>query len=315
MLTVMLPTYNGSDTIDRTLAALAKVVAPPGGWKLVVVNNASTDNTEELILRWKDRLPMELVFEPRKGKTIAQNTGITRMTGDLLVMTDDDVIPYPDWLVEWRRVADTQPEYALFGGAIEPLFEVPPPQWLKPAWRVVLYASTELMEAGAMAPKDIFGPNMVVRRSVIDEGHLFNESMGMGQGGLIGDETEFGERIGAAGHKALFVPTARVRHIVNASQISFRWIWRRWVQHGRTMYIWHLRDRPTVEPEIFHAPRWAIRRMATSLISLPLIALSFDLHRLFSQLRNIAYNWGTIRQARIVARQGSFVLTKKNQSA
>lgn len=43
MLTVLMATHDGSDTLERTLRAFAALDEPSGGWKLVIVNNASTD--------------------------------------------------------------------------------------------------------------------------------------------------------------------------------------------------------------------------------------------------------------------------------
>src|SRR5690606_12127703 len=46
MLSVLMATHNGADTIERTLAAMSVMEPPAGGWTLIVVNNASTDDTE-----------------------------------------------------------------------------------------------------------------------------------------------------------------------------------------------------------------------------------------------------------------------------
>jgi L-malate glycosyltransferase len=306
MLTVLIPTYNGSDTIGRTLAALAELLPPRGGWKVVIVNNGSTDDTEKLILEWKHRLPLDYLVEPRRGRAAALNAGMARFDGDFLVVTDDDVLPDRDWLVEWRRVANAHPEYTVFGGAIEPEFEVPPARWVQPAWQVALYAATPPgRPEGPMAPADILGPNMAFRRSVIAQGARFEEWLGVGQDNLMGEETEFGQRLAAAGHKAWFAPKPRIRHIIWKSQTSVRWILHRFVRHGRTMYLWHLRDRQTAEAELFHMPRWAIRHLAESLLGLPLAALNCDESRFFSLLRSIAYDYGTLCQARKTARRGS----------
>ena|SRR5208282_2122605 len=66
-----------------------------------------------------------------------------RVEGDFIVVTDDDVLPDRDWLVERQRIADTYTNYAVFGGVIVPQFEAPPPPWLKPAWKAMLYAATD----------------------------------------------------------------------------------------------------------------------------------------------------------------------------
>src|ERR1700742_2227327 len=120
MLSVILATHNGADTIDRTLAAMSAMDTPEGGWKLVIVNNASTDDTESRILKWQGRLPIDYIVEPRLGKSNALNTGFSHAEGDFIVMTDDDVLPDRHWLAEWRRVADAWPDISVFSGAVIP---------------------------------------------------------------------------------------------------------------------------------------------------------------------------------------------------
>ena len=303
MLTVLMATHNGSDTLNRTLAAMAELICPPGGWKLVIVNNACTDNSDEVILKWKDLLPLDFLVEPKLGKNTALNAGMARVEGDFVIMTDDDVLPDRDWLVEWRRAADTHPQYTMFGGAIEAEFEVPPPRWLEESWLAMLYAVTDAAHIeGVMKPADIFGPNMAVCRSVIDGGARFDEQLLVGSEGLMASETEFLDRLAAQGHRACFVPRARVRHIVQKEQVSWMWMLRRFYRGGRTTFVLHQRERRNPEPQIFHVPRCALRRFAESLLRLPLVALTFDESRLFSHLRTMAYDLGTISQARKLAR-------------
>src|SRR5271165_1521921 len=178
MMTVVLPTHNGGDTIGRTLDAFCHLEQPEGGWLLVVIDNASTDGTKEVVSRYASRLPLLYVQEPRLGKSNALNTGIEHARGDFVVFTDDDVLPDVNWLSEWRRVANQYPEFGIFGGAIEPEFEVPPPSWLgETNWAIVLYTATARgRPEGEMAhdAMDVFGPNMAVRADVLAAGLRFD---------------------------------------------------------------------------------------------------------------------------------------------
>jgi glucosyl-dolichyl phosphate glucuronosyltransferase len=303
MLTVLLPTFNGEDTIGRTLEAMSKLIPPAGGWQLVLVNNGSTDRTQAIIDQWMPSLPLKLVWEERLGKPVALNTGLEWVQGDFVVMTDDDVIPDPNWLVEWRRIADQYPQLDVFGGSIVPEFEVPPPEWLVRAnWSIVLYAATALdREEGVMAPDemDVYGPNMAVRSSVIHVGLRFDSRLMKGPSALMGEDTEFVDRAVAEGLKVGFAPTACVRHIVNAQQVTWRWMLKRFYRHGRTMAFFDVRQGKAQAPRVFSIPRYLIRRLAERAAALPLVAASRDEFRLISHLRLIAYDLGAARQARL----------------
>jgi glycosyltransferase involved in cell wall biosynthesis len=91
-------THNGADTLPVVLEAYTTLQSPEGDWKLVIVDNGSTDSTNEIIHAFTKRLPLTYAFEPRRGKNRALNTRLASGSGDLIVFTDDDTIPQPDWL-------------------------------------------------------------------------------------------------------------------------------------------------------------------------------------------------------------------------
>ena len=75
MIGVILATHNGADTIEQTLQALCDISQPQGGWQLIVVNNASTDETSHIIHRFSSHLPLRYVEEPNLGKLLTKLTG------------------------------------------------------------------------------------------------------------------------------------------------------------------------------------------------------------------------------------------------
>ena len=309
MIGVVLPTHNGADTIERTLQGLCSVRGPPGGWHLILVDNASTDGTRHIIRRYSGNLPLLYVEEPNLGKSIALNTGLAHARGDLVVFTDDDAIPDCDWLCEWRRVADRYPEIDIFGGTIAPEFEVPPPAWLwETNWMLVLYAATTpTLAEGTFAARaaEVFGPNMAVRSAVLDRGCRFDPRLMKGAAGLLGDETDFVVRAVGRGAILGFAPTARVRHLVDRSQVNWRWILRRFYRHGRTLYFHEAASRTVGFPCIAGIPRFLVRRIAEQVLLAPVALASGDKKRIMTVLRAIAYDLGTAHQARLTAAERS----------
>ena len=304
MISVLLATHNGADTIDRTLAAMSELDMPAGGWKLVVVNNASTDDTESLVLKWRDRLPLEYIVEPRLGKSTAMNTAFGHAQGDFIIMTDDDVLPDRNWLTEWRRVADAFPQCSVFGGAIIPEFGAfPPARYVPEYWYGVLYGASHRYAEGEIQPMsgtmlfDIAGANLAIRKSVYDQGGRFDENFLVGTNGLMGEDTEFVRQRGAQGCKIGFAPTARIRHIIHRHQTSWRWIHRRFFRHGRSAFVLtSVRN----EADGRVAPRfpWRHLRDAAGSAMRFLIELGRnDREGAFNQSRALAYDLGAICQA------------------
>ena len=109
MLTVIFATRNRAPILHRVLGSYCNLHPPESGWKLIVVDNGSTDKTREVLAAYESRLPLSWLTECNLGKNCALNAGLPLVEGDLAVFTDDDVFPFADWLVELRRTADCQP--------------------------------------------------------------------------------------------------------------------------------------------------------------------------------------------------------------
>ena len=235
MITVIFATRDRAEGLGRVLDTYRRLEPPPGGWKLIVVDNGSRDATAATLDGYADLLPLTRLDQPRPGKNRALNRALTHAEGDLVVFTDDDVLPAPDWLRQLRRAADEHPAFDLFGGAIRPAWPGEPPAWLF-SCRVPLGLcySINQRDSGPCSATVVWGPNMAVRASVFAQGFRFNEEVG--PDGTVsygmGSETEFNRRLEEAGHSALHVGDAVVQHIIRPEQLSERWILGRGYRHG-----------------------------------------------------------------------------------
>jgi glucosyl-dolichyl phosphate glucuronosyltransferase len=246
-VTVLLATRNGEHVLPQVLEAYCRVESPPRSWKLVVVDNGSDDSTEDVLASFKSRLPLEACREPVLGKNRALNVGLGTIEGRLVILTDDDAVPHPSFLRAWSGYIDSALDYDLFGGTIEPLFEVAPPNWMRRSTANfdLLFSARQLVE-GPIAPNEIYGPNMAVRSSVFQAGFRFNEKIGPDGSDPyypMGSETEFCCRVVAQARvKAWFAKGPRVQHIVRSGQMLRSYWARRSYQHGRGMAL-QMRER------------------------------------------------------------------------
>ncbi|MGE4055590.1 MAG: glycosyltransferase family 2 protein [Vicinamibacterales bacterium] len=238
MLTVLMATRNGEDTLQVTLDAFTRLASPAGGWKLLLVDNGSTDRTPQIAAAFDRRLPLTYLWEGGVGKNVALNAGLSHAEGDLIVFTDDDVVPRMDWLVRLREAADNHPAFSMFGGAIVARWEQPPPGWLRWLDHGHLFSVTNpQLREGPVQPETIFGPNMAVRAGVFDAGARFDTSIGpRGSSYAMGSETELVQRLGWQGLRAWHAEHAVVEHIVRGYQMSRAWVAGRAVRFGRGMY-------------------------------------------------------------------------------
>lgn len=93
-VTVIVPTRN---RLGKIGALLERLLAEPDQYEIVVVDDASTDNTPQLLTRVaaSDDRVVAVLNESPLGSSRARLAGARRASGDLLVLLDDDVAPAP----------------------------------------------------------------------------------------------------------------------------------------------------------------------------------------------------------------------------
>ena len=208
--------------------------------EVVVVDNNSTDHTEQVIQDARNDLPLVPVFESRPGLSHARNAAVRASRGDYIVWTDDDVRVDANWLRAYERAFAAHPEAVFFGGPVEPWFLGTPPRWLSAARREVekVFAAVdhgpeafEIRERSRLP----FGANFAVRR---DEQRAFHYDSRLGrQPGaywLAGEEYLLLRALLEQGREGWWVPEARVRHLVTRDRQKFRVLLAHGIGNGRT---------------------------------------------------------------------------------
>ncbi len=237
MLTVLIATRNRARTLPAVLESYCQLNEPRGGWKLLLVDNGSTDGTQDVVRSFAHRLPVAFARNHRVGKNAALNTGLRFVEGDLIVFSDDDAFPRRDWLVRLREAADSRPEFDMFGGVVEPRWQCQPPKWLIDAVpRGSTYTLSEpYLREGPVDAGRLFGPNMAIRSRVFDAGRRFHLSIGpeTGRWYAMGSETEFVLRLQQDGGAAWWVESAIVEHYVRREQLRALWLLGRAIRAGR----------------------------------------------------------------------------------
>ncbi|MFM9437806.1 L-malate glycosyltransferase [Janthinobacterium sp. CG_23.3] len=308
MLTVLMASYNGARTLPKVLQAYCRLLAPPQGWSLLVVDNGSDDATAALLAEFSGRLPLRCVYEGRRGKNAALNTAVAlalrEPANELFVLSDDDAAPEPDWLLRLAECAASQPGYAVFGGAIVPDWQAPPPDWLlRLAPLGLTFGVTDPgLADGPVFPGLVWGANMALRRTVFDAGYRFDESLGPNGAQTayaMGGETQLTRRLFGAGYLSWFCPAARVAHFIRAHQVEPAYVLRRAYLFGRGKWR---QDRAAAAPGAAKVPRWMLRRLAQELAGALRARLAGDAGQLFLRRWEIQYLRGYFHEAWLARR-------------
>ncbi len=96
VLSVLIPAYNEAATVEAILTKVAEAkLFPEISLELIIVNDASSDGTEQRVADWIGANPAvhaRLVNHPKnRGKGAAIRTGIETATGDFIIVQDADL--------------------------------------------------------------------------------------------------------------------------------------------------------------------------------------------------------------------------------
>jgi GT2 family glycosyltransferase len=109
-VSVLVPTYRRPESLARCLGALERQQTAPE--EIVVVIRAD-DSASQAVARAR---PVRIALVQRRGVVAAMNTGLDACHGELIVLTDDDSAPRPDWLARMVAAHAADPRIAAVGG-------------------------------------------------------------------------------------------------------------------------------------------------------------------------------------------------------
>jgi glycosyltransferase involved in cell wall biosynthesis len=110
-ISVIVPTYNRADLISETIESILNQTYK--NFELIIVDDGSTDNTEEVIRKFKDSRIKYIKTDNWGGPARPRNIGIKKAKGEYIAFCDDDDIWLPEKLEKQIRVFQISNETAM----------------------------------------------------------------------------------------------------------------------------------------------------------------------------------------------------------
>ena len=232
-ISIIIATYNRAVYLSECLKGLGSLVTDPAKYEIIIIDNNSTDNTKEITQNFIETNPnisVRYLFEPTQGASLSRNRGINQAIGEILCFLDDDAVPYPEWL-DAMTEGFINPTVGCVGGpAILDYLGEEEPSWLQGDLKGLLsgyglgYCQPTVITEIAEYP---FLCNMAIRSNMLDEVGLFRTDLGpSGNNLVVGEETELIGRIRQGGWIVMYLPNAKVRHLVAPERLEKQYIYR-----------------------------------------------------------------------------------------
>ena len=224
-VSIVIVSYNARGHLERCLEAVAE-----GPYETIVVDNASTDGSVELV---RERFPsVRLVaLEENVGFGAANNEGMRVATGRYFLLLNSDAWPVGNAIERLVAFADARPRVGVAGprlvnpdGSLQPSVRGFPTLWrLATEYFFLrkLAPGTNLVNAFYGARFDhrsereadfLMGAVLLVRRAAVEEVGAFDPDFF-----LYSEETDLCFRMRKAGWSVVFTPDAEFVHVGGAS--------------------------------------------------------------------------------------------------
>lgn len=176
MVSIIVPTYNREKTIERAVQSILRQTY--GYYEIIIVDDGSTDNTEEIIKEIKDDRIRYISYKENQGASHARNVGIQAAKYDYIAFLDSDDEWLPDKLEhQMHKMMESSDDVGLvfcrMGGCRRGSNErfIFPPKTYKP----------EILEGNIFGPlllHNMIGlPTMIVSRKCLEQSGGFKETL------------------------------------------------------------------------------------------------------------------------------------------
>ncbi len=116
LVSIITPVYNAEPYIADTIQSVLN--QSYNHWELLIINNASTDQSDKEILKFKDPR-IKYFYEGNKGVGFARNKGLEEVSGEFLCFLDaDDILP-KNSLESRLQVFDNNPQLQFVDGSVQ----------------------------------------------------------------------------------------------------------------------------------------------------------------------------------------------------
>ena len=224
-LSLVIATYNNATSLARTLKSVAEQDAVKTSWECIVVNNASTDNTNscvEALIKEYSHINLRLVEESKQGLSHARNKGIAESKGDIIAFIDDDETINKEFVSAYIDLFVNQGAFAA-AGAVEVRYDSGRPKWMSKYTEKMIGNPINLGDKIVTITHSTTpaGGNMAFNREIFNLYGGFDTDLGRkGKELLGGEENDIFNRIRSLGERVFYTPRAIVYHHIAEHKLT-----------------------------------------------------------------------------------------------
>jgi glycosyltransferase involved in cell wall biosynthesis len=210
-LSVVIPTYNRCAILQKALSAYLKQNEPRCLAEILVVDDGSTDPTGATVDRLSKTspVPIRYFWQQNKGPAAARNVGIREAASEIILFTDDDIIPGRDLVAEHIKCHARHPHDATaVVGYVTWSHEINPTPFMQWYGLEALFSFADIAGQAEVDYRYFYTCNLSLKREFLLRNGMFDEDFKIASW----EDIELGFRLQSAGMHLLYNSQAVAYH-------------------------------------------------------------------------------------------------------
>jgi len=199
-VSILICTYNRGALINSALdSIIRKQTKLPD--EIIIVNGGGENNCLETLEEWKMKFPNLIIINTNNINLAAsRNIGLPYCSGDIILQTDDDARPLPDWIKKMVKYHEKYSEAGVIGGDV---IDASGNSFLSN----IADAATFPHHDVTCEVRSVPGVNSSYKKEVIDLVGEYDEML------FRGEDVDYNWRTIQKGWKVYYIPEIKVKHI------------------------------------------------------------------------------------------------------
>ena len=214
-VSVVIPAYNASKTIDLCLSSILKQDFPD--YEVIVVDDGSTDDTREKVKKY----PVRLVGKPHGGTPAARNAGFKASKGDILIFVDSDCVAKKNLIA---KLVEPLKDPKI--GVTQAWWEVANKGKLVPA---LVFKTYEYFTRNLEYPDFLWFYCFAIKRELLQKSGMFD---------VVGwriEDVDFSYKVIREGYKIYLMKEVRVGHFFRETLLAH---FKVHIENARERFMW-----------------------------------------------------------------------------
>jgi GT2 family glycosyltransferase len=219
--TVFICTYNRGNLINDTLKSIiVNQTRKPD--EIIIVNGGGEKNCQSTLVKWKTIFSnIKIIKTENINLANSRNIGLPYCKGDLILQTDDDARPLPDWIEKLEKVHARYPAAGVIGGDV---IDASRGNFLSKIADIATFPNHKKVQKVRSVP----GVNSSYKKEVIEMIGDYDETL------FRGEDVDYNWRAIQKGWDVLYCPEIKVKHL---HRPTWKGLFQQHFMYGRAHYL------------------------------------------------------------------------------